>query len=246
MWGSVLFATRPRVPKTIEAVRVCQVFIYISMGWVGGGVMFSSTITHRWWMVNHPSADNFSNEVDGDCSWNPEGSLCPCSSCELTGEKTSVAFIMHHYIRKPESIWVSSCPGTSGCCRIYTQLAVFPKKTFLGNPSWSKTAGRDSCVVWLGNDSKVSDWLLYHLAKQTNQKKPKLSTLNWCKKKKKTWLLFSWILVWSQENFMRSWAETEQRAKECQLLGIQKVQQSHRAAVKRHRQCIRVCERSEM
>ena len=48
-------------------------------------------------MVNHPSAGNFSNEVDGDCSWNPERSLCHCNSCKVTREE-QVRFIRPHCI----------------------------------------------------------------------------------------------------------------------------------------------------
>lgn len=88
--------------------------------------MFSSTITtHCWGKVNHPSAGNFSNEVDGDCSWNPERSLCHCSSCEATRESLSLCFT------------ISVC-------------IVFKPRVHL-NLSWTETTGRRSCLDWLGN-----------------------------------------------------------------------------------------------
>lgn len=85
---------------------------------------------HCWGMVNHPSAGNFSNEVDGDCSWNPERPLCHCSSCEVTGEEAvhSVCLcISMHCFQTQSPFELVPTRGRETLSYLHTALAFFAR-----------------------------------------------------------------------------------------------------------------------
>lgn len=133
-------------------------------------------------MVNHPSAGNFSNEVDGDCCWNPERSLCHCSSCEATVVRAGIYF---HYaslyqvciVFKPrvhlnrsqsgtEGLWWSQLPQLSALVKA---LAVFQMRAIQRGNSFfcliaassgeSQTTKSQSCDASVGKPPLVFEWI---------------------------------------------------------------------------------------
>lgn len=116
----------------------------------GAVPVFSSTIKQCRGMVNHPSAGNFSNEVNGDCCWNPERSLCQRSSCEATVVRGGIYL---HYpslypgriIFKPKVHLNRSQSGTEGLC--WSQLP--------------KPLGSSESSGWLSNESNSMEQFIF-------------------------------------------------------------------------------------
>lgn len=81
---------------------------------------------------NHPSAANLSNEVDGDCSWNPESPFV--TAAEPPGRRRGTHF---HYQCASQCISMHCVRGhlhraqseTRGFCLIYTLLAEYQMET---------------------------------------------------------------------------------------------------------------------
>lgn len=131
--GISTFARHPLIPKIILNHESVPGVFFMSLK---SEPMFSRTIMHCWGTVNQPSAGNFSNEVNGDCSWNPERSLCHCSSCEATGEEAAIFIItcfisMHCFLTQSASELVP-IRGRGGWCHIYTLLWLFSDENIFG------------------------------------------------------------------------------------------------------------------